>query len=270
MDDKKPVRSGFGLCEKEQMAALSDMESLISAIRFSDDEDRTTKKPFQQGILVGISSLRMLFQDLKSEGVTYLLTTRVNQDCLESFFSRVRGIGGDNTHPNSVEFMHRVRTLTLSCKCHALCENNWNTESDNDVFLSSELTQHLRRETQTLTTSATITSTTTITTETAATATATATSEPEFDFHQSSKDCLQYIGGYIARKVDKELYSRQESETDSNSWIAARSNGNLVYPTDDLMDILLKCDEQFIVFHGNTLNTEKEWHESNILISMST
>ena len=81
---------------------------------------------------------------------------------------------------------------------------------------------------------------------------------------------MQYIGGYIARKVDKELYSRQESETDSNSWIAARSNGNLVYPTDDLMDILLKCDEQFIVFHGNTLNTEKEWHASNILISMST
>ena len=90
------------------------------------------------------------------------------------------------------------------------------------------------------------------------------------DLDQSSKDCLQYIGGYIARKVDKELYSRQESETDSNSWIAARSNGNLVYPTDDLMDILLKCDEQFIVFHGNTLNTEKEWHASNILISMST
>ena len=75
--------------------------------------------------------------------------------------------------------------------------------------------------------------------------------------YENTESVLQYIGGYIARKIDANTYSRDMTEKDTKSWIYARSNGNLLFPTDKLMQVLKSCEGFFNDFHGQIVNTSK-------------
>ena len=91
------------------------MQDLVTKMYFRNDKTGgLVRKPFQYGILASINSTISLFHELKDEGVKYFLTKRVNQDCLESFFSCVRGIGGSNSHPSPSEVIRRIRKLCVS------------------------------------------------------------------------------------------------------------------------------------------------------------
>ena len=91
------------------------MQDLVTNMYFLNSKTgRLVRKPFQFGIIASIKSTISLFLELKDEGVKYLLTKRVNQDCLESFFSCIRGIGGPNSHPSPVEVIRRIRKLCVS------------------------------------------------------------------------------------------------------------------------------------------------------------
>ena len=60
--------------------------------------------------------MRLLADDMRcmfGEIYTYMLTGRVTQDALESFFGQARGNGGPNTHPDATEAKNRMRALTL-------------------------------------------------------------------------------------------------------------------------------------------------------------
>lgn len=74
---------------------------------------KTGKIQFQNGILMNIKSLLMLYQHLKetSNGaVKYIMTDRLNQDCLERFFGYMRSKGGGlNDHPTPLQFKYRLR-----------------------------------------------------------------------------------------------------------------------------------------------------------------
>ena len=254
----KPHKTAFGLCEERQLQALSDMEVMVSTMRFANNQTCKTKKPFQKGILAGISSLKTLYNELKAEGVKYLLTSRLNQDCLESFFSRVRSIGGDNTHPNCVEFMNRVRTITLSGEPELIGEANWNTVDNDGSFLSVELSQHLQDEVASTTSTSTTISTTASTVD----------DELEGDVteDENTKDILQYIGGYIARKIGNEELFREKNDDDAKSWISCRSNGNLIFPSDDLMKVIYKCEVFFNHFHGSSIKSTES--TDNLVINI--
>ena len=54
---------------------------------------------------MAITSVKLLWDDMgKQEGVKYLLTSRLNQDCLENLFSIVRAKGGARDNPNAAQF----------------------------------------------------------------------------------------------------------------------------------------------------------------------
>ena len=78
-----------GVHHEEQVQALQDMEHLMQNTFFYST--RGTK--FQKGILVSIKATLELYSELKSENICFLLTSRVNQDALENFFSQVRYMG---------------------------------------------------------------------------------------------------------------------------------------------------------------------------------
>lgn len=111
-----PERCGFGVNEELQQKALSDMEEFVLNMDFCSFKKRRRKKftiPFQKGIIVSIKSTRELFSEVKAAGVDYLLMSKVNNDPIENYFSRVRGIGGDNTHPGPATAVYRMRILLL-------------------------------------------------------------------------------------------------------------------------------------------------------------
>ena len=53
---------------------------------------RTAKLPWEHGLLCSIKSTKALYTDLVVNGpFEYLMTAKLNQDCLENMFSRIRG-----------------------------------------------------------------------------------------------------------------------------------------------------------------------------------
>ena len=53
---------------------------------------RTAKLPWQHGLICSIKSTKSLYNDLVVNGpFEFLMTAKLNQDCLENLFSRIRG-----------------------------------------------------------------------------------------------------------------------------------------------------------------------------------
>ncbi|XP_064094806.1 uncharacterized protein LOC135207147 [Macrobrachium nipponense] len=62
----------------------------------------------------------MLWNHMKEKGFKFLLTNRINQDCLENFFSVLRSSGGNNDTPSS----YKIKTLIKNALCNNLMKNN--------------------------------------------------------------------------------------------------------------------------------------------------
>ncbi|KAF0303604.1 Transposable element P transposase [Amphibalanus amphitrite] len=70
--------------------------------------------PCQKRLIVSLRSTLALFEELRQvAGFSFLLTARLNQDALESFFSTVRAHFGSNLSPSPVEFLQRIQLLLI-------------------------------------------------------------------------------------------------------------------------------------------------------------
>uniref|UniRef100_A0A0K2SYB9 Putative LOC100575639 [Acyrthosiphon pisum] n=1 Tax=Lepeophtheirus salmonis TaxID=72036 RepID=A0A0K2SYB9_LEPSM len=109
---KSDVGSGFGKYLEKQKKVLVDTKIISSMRQRPVTSNKKTKlKPYHKGIIISSKSLINLHGHLTSQNtpIEYILSTRCNQDIIEKFFSRIRGIGRFHQHPNSVEFMDRFR-----------------------------------------------------------------------------------------------------------------------------------------------------------------
>ena len=97
--------------------------------------------PFQKGFLTSIRSLLGLLTDLTPLKVKYILTARLNQDCLENVFSRIRGLGHFYDHPLPAEVKFRIRLLLVGANVSDIpLSNACPVVSDDDgTFLTSQL-----------------------------------------------------------------------------------------------------------------------------------
>ena len=84
------MKSAYGISPSSQEEALNKLERLCETMRVVG---KTKMLPFQTAFLVSIESLRGLFADLKKEDFSYIMTPKLNQDILESFFSQLRSLG---------------------------------------------------------------------------------------------------------------------------------------------------------------------------------
>ena len=85
---------GEGLFAVDQMKVLDDMEKFLDdfSVFSNDGKLLQSKQPWQIGMQCSIKSTHALYDELVKNGpFRYLLTSRLNQDCLENFFSRIRG-----------------------------------------------------------------------------------------------------------------------------------------------------------------------------------
>ena len=129
------------------MGILNEMEEIVKKMYFIDKKTgRLVQKPFQKGLLVSIRSIIELFKELKSDGLQYLLTTRVNQDVLENSFSSLRYMGGNNTHPTGANVCDRLRLLCVS-KNTSYVVNKPSVEiQEASQFLTAEILDELAEE----------------------------------------------------------------------------------------------------------------------------
>jgi len=71
--DKTKLRSAYGKLQQEQDAALRKWEIMTLNICWIG---KGSKLPFERGIICAINSCKELFQDLRKEGIEYLLTSK--------------------------------------------------------------------------------------------------------------------------------------------------------------------------------------------------
>lgn len=82
-----PNKEPYGRNLEMQSAFLDKMKKTISTMRCIS---KNSPQIFQKGFILSISSLQDLFLDLREKyNIEYILTHRLNQDCLENFFSQV-------------------------------------------------------------------------------------------------------------------------------------------------------------------------------------
>src|SRR6218665_1585877 len=94
---------------------------------------KQTLLPFQKGFLMTITAVKGLFASVQAlYNAQYLLTARLNQDCLENFFSQLRGIGHHYDHPTPTEVKHRFRLLIVARNSVDLNSSNVRRDADSN------------------------------------------------------------------------------------------------------------------------------------------
>lgn len=162
------------------------------------------------------NSLLNLYNELKSDfNLSYILTSKLNQDSLENLFSLIRGSGGCNDHPKPMEFLYRMRLLVLGKNENV--RKNCNTRQTNDEFIVGRVLEATKVQGGKVANSSTLDKETEIDSETerdgdliseselALRSTTEAKATPTIR-DQITSDGLCYISGWMARKL-KSKYS---------------------------------------------------------------
>ena len=109
LKSKQPM--GHGLSEKTSHAKF-----LKDSLLYLENVHIPSKKelPCLNGWKLSINALLGLWDDLHSNHKSkFLLTNRLNQDCLENLFSIIRGRGGHQFNPNAEQFKGAFRHIVV-------------------------------------------------------------------------------------------------------------------------------------------------------------
>ena len=91
--------------------------------------------PCLEGWKLDISALIQLWEELQADhGFEFLLTSRLNQDCLENLFSTIRGRGGQRDNPTSVEFRAAFARSAISSLTTPVKSSNCQPDVDTYLF----------------------------------------------------------------------------------------------------------------------------------------
>lgn len=107
-----PTKQGYGLQLEKQDLKLDKMADYM---KHSLVGKHKTMVSCQEAMVVNISALKMMRKHLEdTANMPYLLTRRLNQDDLESFFGVLRGRdGGAYDHPTPLTKKYRIRAGIL-------------------------------------------------------------------------------------------------------------------------------------------------------------
>nr|CAH7720027.1 unnamed protein product [Callosobruchus chinensis] len=137
-----PGRNAFGTDIEKQKELLHKMTEVINIIRVGKHKNLI---PFQKGIILSNKSLIEMFEYVSEKyKVEYVLTSRLNQDVLEIFFSYIRGMGDSNDHPSSAIFTENRNTAesTESCFFNVLNEPSVETIQE-DICITQRMLSNL-------------------------------------------------------------------------------------------------------------------------------
>lgn len=82
-----PTKLPFGKNFDQQNDILNKIIDSFSTMRCVS---KTSMQTFQKGVIISSKSLQQLYEDMKQKHkIFFILTHRLNQDCLENFFSQV-------------------------------------------------------------------------------------------------------------------------------------------------------------------------------------
>ena len=120
-------------CEqREQLARIKKEVATWQVVH----PTRNTRPPCFDGLIQDINVVLQMRESLVGNGpLQFLLTGRLNQDCIENFFAQIRARGGHRFNPSAKEFRYAYRILSSQLLLSTIPSSN--CAGDNDIMLSS-------------------------------------------------------------------------------------------------------------------------------------
>lgn len=230
-----------------QLEFLMDCLSLFKSLEIRDKNNMnvTKKTKFIKSLIISINSIIKLFDYLReSAGFDYILTRRLNQDCLENHFGKIRSENGNCINPTPIQF---VRTFRKFQCVNLLNSGTENSEADFDQMLLTlpdckqdsvpQDKDKVPEQTDPLN---------------------------SMDYSKNEKlqkNFIRYVCGYLLNKALKvhscdicNKYSKDHDELDDSSFycfLKAYENankdtfGNLQMPNDEFVELICKIEQIF-------------------------
>lgn len=133
--ERDPKKKPYGLNLDYQNDLLNTMTNFMYEMRVGGHKNLL---PFQKGVILNNTSLQQLLPYLQQKyrtndfKLTYILTNRLTQDCLENLFSFLRAMGAANNQPSALNLRYRLRWYLLGKHAFDVLSNAVNTEVDGD------------------------------------------------------------------------------------------------------------------------------------------
>lgn len=245
--DVKDERCGMGLKLEKQEKALKFLVDELPKCKFSNCK---RVLPCQKALILAGKAVPELYTYVRDKyGIDYMLTSRLNQDVLENFFSRVRRIGGNN-HPDCNDIETRIKILLLGVDIPASLmkttsvfvdehEDDSYTTACNMGFEASEciIENQDHYETQE------------ILEEIACNENLTCK-----ESLAQQQDAMMHVAGYFAYRLKNSHPQFLENKKIENTWISDMDKGHLAYPSKELLDFVKDFEVVFILFHGKEID----------------
>lgn len=258
-----PFKSPYGKFLKEQNCLFNEVYETINQMRCVG---KSCLQIFQKGILMHINGTRHLLNVLKENGLSYLLTSKINQDALENLFSQIRSKGGLNDHPSPLNAIYRLRMIILG-KNPGITSNHSNTTDDNkEEFMVANAVKsvNLKLGDEHIGEDEIISSDTDTASENGSQLSNEDKNKVEMD-----NDAVEYLAGWVAKKHRFNIPGIGSTTTQVNknnikntlghdyeipSWINHVSYGGLIEPSSEFKKIIFRIERLFNKFTKNTIN----------------
>lgn len=91
------------------------LENYIRNLKDGDNQPilNSNRKVGFMGLIANLQNIFKLYEVLKNNGLPYLLTYKLSQDYLETFFSAIRSRGGYNNNPDVLQFRSAYKRLLV-------------------------------------------------------------------------------------------------------------------------------------------------------------
>ncbi|OXU17012.1 hypothetical protein TSAR_013537 [Trichomalopsis sarcophagae] len=85
-------------------------------------------------LILTINGILELWDQLKAENASYLLTSRLNQDKIKNFFGSMRSRSGHNDNPTVMQFRNDLKNSAMNQRI-----DDWFIHRDAELLLIDEL-----------------------------------------------------------------------------------------------------------------------------------
>lgn len=124
-----PLKSALRESDPDRIQYLQDTLKWLNSVKSKSGKDL----PCLEGWKQNVRALLLLFEDFQRAGGKFLMTRRLNQDCLEHFFGVIRGKGGHRDNPDAHTFRMDYRQAVVDYL--AIVGKNTNCEPEDTHIL---------------------------------------------------------------------------------------------------------------------------------------
>ena len=231
-------------------ADAAKIRGFMSEVETWRVKGKVARQPCFEALLQSLNAMLLMSEELIHHGpFQFLLTGRINQDCLENFFAQVRARGGHRINPTSKEFMFAYRAIMANMLMCSVPTANCTADGD---FPLSSLKDFASASTSSTSTKRPLEDADTPSSQPPPKKRRGMATISDFTLTSPVVNVVAYIGGYVITKV-KALHHCQSclkvvtdsTHNSTNLLTSFKAFGSMQYPSAGCLNFLASIEVMF-------------------------